>query len=184
MLCAVLLAGCQREVPPAQSSSRLPGFGNWNANSPQSANEEILAIQPDTTRKELVYFFEGSPTDEVAYVHMNMELTKKAIDSSEFQRGSDFANNLGKIKGVDHVSIYRYKIVVFKSPLFEWKEIVPQVVETVRQERAPNAKAVERKIDRILGIEDDLLDFYKKYLPTLPRSSFGGDRISTENLVF
>ncbi|MDP3731327.1 MAG: hypothetical protein Q8R34_02430 [bacterium] len=64
---------------------------------------------------------------------------------------------------------------MWKGLLFEWKEIVPQVVETIRKERAPNAKAVERKID---SVEEDFLDFYKKYRPIpIPRQSFRGQGI-------
>ena len=127
------------------------------------------AIQPDLARKKLLYAVEyvNSQTEDVAYIHLDIELTERRIESLD-SRDSALAEKLSKIEGLTDVNIYRYKIVLYRGRVFEWPDIVAKVVEIVRQERAPNAKLVEQKINvpPLSNLPNN--DF--------PRQSFGGER--------
>ena len=173
------LSGCQdKQVVPAGSFETREN----------AARENMPPIPPDMARKELKYAFEPSDRD-TAYIHFDIELTKKTSDSSEFGRGSDLSNHLDAVYGVDQVSLHRYKVVIFKGAVFEWKDIVPKIVDIIRQELAPNAKVVERKMENLGDYSYDhddvdryLQEFLRKYSPpafspNTPRSSFGGERL-------
>ena len=63
--------------------------------------------------------------------HTRFELCSTFEEGSRGSSGelSEFSNLMLEIRGVAHVRLLPYVLMIFKAPLFDWTEVEPKVID-------------------------------------------------------
>ncbi len=88
------------------------------------------------------------PNPECLTVNVNVELTNEMIelfDSIKYASGKNkkFVEELFGIAGVTGVSLHKYELGITKGSVFEWEDIIQEVIMIILLHYCPNEKAVE-----------------------------------------